>query len=42
MVYTLVTIVGCDAGAYFAGRAWGASSRRRSARTRASRGRSAA
>ncbi|HPG24997.1 MAG TPA: phosphatidate cytidylyltransferase [Myxococcota bacterium] len=23
MVYTLVTIVGCDAGAYFAGRAWG-------------------
>ena len=23
MIYTLVTIVGCDAGAYFAGRAWG-------------------
>jgi len=23
MMYTLVTIVGCDAGAYFAGRAWG-------------------
>ena len=23
MVYTLVTIVACDAGAYFAGRAWG-------------------
>jgi len=23
MVYTLVTVVGCDVGAYFAGRAWG-------------------